>query len=315
MNKTTLILDASAIKESACMLRLFNTVVLGYKGKISYNDVEFGTAFHIFRKIYREKGMPGMAEGMLAASAYYKDRPMLIKHNKKYLDLTFLQKVCLEYATIYQQDNLTPVKDRDGEALLELTFAYPYYVDDEVEVLLAGTMDEIGKFHAGTYAIVDAKTTSVWDIDSYFRAYYLNAQLLFYRVALNYYASAHPESIFAEINKFDVACMIDGIFLKGATADPIFRRSEVFLFSAEQVAEFEVLLRRKIMELVGHVKMWRQDANYRPLREGMINTACETVYGPCKYHPACAAKDPQWREAVYENNFRVKSYNPLAHNE
>ena len=43
MNKTTLILDASAIKESACMLRLFNTVVLGYKGKISYN-----TFFELF---------------------------------------------------------------------------------------------------------------------------------------------------------------------------------------------------------------------------------------------------------------------------
>jgi hypothetical protein len=314
MQKTLIILDASALKESACGLRLFRNVVLGYRGKLNYNDIEFGSAFHLFRKIFREKGMAGMAEGMMAATDYFNNKPMLVKHNKKYLDVLFLQKTCLSYATTYENDNFKPVVD-GGEALLELTFSFPYYVDDEVEILMAGTMDEIGKFINGTYAVCDAKTSSVWNIEDYFRSYYLSPQLLFYRWTLRKYAEMFPDTIYAKINMHDVALFIDGIFYKGKDAEPIFKRSEVFLFEDAKLNEFEQLLHREVMKLVADVKKFRADPTYQPMRQGMINGACETVYGHCKYHAACAAKQAEWSEAVLKNNFVQRFYNPLAHSD
>jgi hypothetical protein len=315
MEKTLVILDASALKESACGLRLFNNVILGYRAKINYNDMEFGTAFHLFRKIIREKGTSGLAEAMRAASTYYTTKPMLIKHNKKYLDNIYLSKTCLTYATTYAKDNFNPVNDDEGNPLLELTFSFPYYIDDEVEILMAGTMDEIGKFVNGTYAICDAKTTSCWDVENYFRSYYLSPQLLFYRWVLNKYAQFYPDGVFAKINHYDVACFIDGIFYNGSKTDPVFQRSEVFMFSQQQMNDFERLIEAKVSQLIQDIKLWRIDPTYRPLREGMINGACETVYGHCKYHFACAAKDDAWRDAVLNNNFVTRAYNPLQHSD
>src|SRR4051812_983967 len=200
MEKTTVILDASAFKESSCLLRLFYTAVLGYRGKINSNDIEFGSAFHLFRAIFREKGLEGLAEGVLAATRHFDTTPMTVKKNKQYLDRTFLQKCCVEYATKYEKDLFQVVRGDDGEALLELKFGIPYYDDGEVEILLAGTIDEVGKFVNGIYCISDCKTSSVWNIEDYFRSYQMSPQLIFYRWILKKYAELYPNSIFSEIN-------------------------------------------------------------------------------------------------------------------
>ncbi len=213
MEKLLVILDASAFSNSACLLRLFRITVEGYTQKLENNDVCFGTAFHLFRKIFRDKGDCGMAEGLNVAKEYFIKTPMVVKPNKTYLTPLFLMRICMEYAEKYVHDKFKPIRvktkkwittnpgiENSGgfieveEPLLELKGAFPYYVDDEIEILMAFTIDEIGKESNSIVSICDAKTTSVWNIKEYLDSYELSCQLRFYKWSLLKYAEAYPES-------------------------------------------------------------------------------------------------------------------------
>jgi hypothetical protein len=305
--KLILKVNASALKESACMRRLYWIVVSGYKEKLNKNDVEYGSAFHEFVKSMKEN--PGRYDLAVAAATKRFDVPMEIKPEKVYMNSTHLLQTCMSFWENWvTKDQFETVKDAQGKPLVELKFSYPYYSDDQVEVQLCGTIDDICKHKHGTYALRDYKTTSVYKTDEYLSAYALSSQLMFYRMVLDYYSRTYPTSLFAEINKKDVACMIDAVFLRGKSAPVEFKRSEVFIFNRTQMDEFEHLVYKKVMELVAIVK-----ENKLPVREGMLNGACQTVYGHCKFFGACKQPDDVSAQHMLTRFFKQEPYDPLNH--
>lgn len=318
MSKHTYIIDASAIKESSCQYRLFNKIVIGYRGKRNNNDIEWGQAFHKFRSHLRTHGKESFGEAMMIATQYYENTPMLIKPNKKYLTSTYLQRACLEYFTKYQNDLFEVVRtERDAEDIPAGTplvepitrFIFPYYVDDLMEVLMAGTMDEVGKFRNGVYSICDLKTTSVRDVESYFKSYDLSPQMLFYRWAVKQYAKSHPDSIIAKIESEDVYCFIDGVFTFGADKIEL-HRSNIMPFPDAKLLEFELLLEETMSKFIELTRCYLMTGQLPP-RYGMVNGACQTIYGPCMFFNGCSAPDLESREAIFDSSFKREFYNPL----
>jgi hypothetical protein len=319
--KTIVLCDASLFKTSSCLLRMFYQGVLGIRSRLNNNDMEIGSAFHKFRATFRRKGKEGFGEGLNEALAYWQNTPMVVKSNKKYLNDNFLIKMCNTYAAKYAKDDFELVTtDRDyndipaGTALIEpvTRFMFPYYVDDDVEILIAGTIDELGKWRNGIHCIVDAKTTSSWNIEDYFRGYDMSPQLICYRWAWEQYAIAYPDSFFAKIFESDIGTFIDGVFYAGAEKDIICKRSNVFLFPRDQIVEFDNLVAHKVEELVREVRNWRQTSKV-PMRFGLLNGACETPYGRCLYFNACAARDQVTREIIFNRDFKQHAYNPMEH--
>ncbi len=314
MEKTLVILDASALSNSACMLKLFRTVVQGYTSKLNSNDIEFGTAFHKFRRIFRDKGENGLALGIKVAKEHFINTPSHVKSNKQYLTPNFLMRICLEYAAKYVKDPFQVIRIKDNtEALLELKFAFPYYVDDDMEILIAGTIDELGKHSNGITCICDAKTTAMWDVKKYFTSYELSCQLRFYKWALLQYIKAYPNSFLAEICKDEIGCMIDGIFYKGKDQEVIYQRSDVMLYNDDKdMLEMDRLIRRKVNDLIITIINWRGNSIF-PLREGILIGACETRYDLCTFSRVCAAVDETTRDVMLDYDFIKKQYNPLTH--
>lgn len=344
--KVLVVLDASALGNSACMLKLFNTVVLGYTSKLQNNDVEFGTAFHKFRKIFRDKGEEGLALGIKVAKDYFKNTPMKIKENKKYLTTTFLMQICLEYAEKYKKDQFDVIRVRGKKAfhtfslaeqekiqikenriigldelfdyeepLLELKLAFPYYVDDDMEILMAGTIDEIGKLRSGIVCVCDAKTTSSWDIREYFSGFDLSYQLRFYKWAIKKYVELYPNSFISELCGKELGFFIDGIFYKGENQPVEYKRSDVMLYQDDRDSvEMETLIAYKAQQLISAIKVWLR-TSLTPYREGMLVGACENKFGKCSFFKPCASVDKVTRDVVLEYNFVRKPYNPLNHGE
>lgn len=326
--KLTIMVSATALKSSGCMLRTYYQVFKGYRHGINANDIEFGSAFHIFREHFRAgEGDSNFAQAYHKAVEYYINTPMYIKSKKQYLTAAYLQQACLDYMTTYAKDDVKPVKVETSKLggaikaveegqnvvpLLECKFAIPYYVDDDMEVIIAGTLDELAKIQSGIYVIEDCKTSAVWNVDEYFFMYQLNPQMYLYRWAIKELANLYPDSIWAEINNSEVGIQIDGVFHNGANKIT-FQRSPVEIFKPEKLVEFECLLERKMHDIIEMARGMIFGA--KPLREGIINGACQTVYGPCTYAKVCAAPDDFAREVLLERDFITKFFNPLSYNE
>ena len=308
-DKLTIMLDASGLSESACGLRLFNTIIAGYKQKLNYNDMEFGTAFHKFRAKFKEHGEDGIAAGIIEAKKHYEETPMLWKSQKKYMTREYLVNACVLYATTYADDDYTPV-EINGEKAIELKFAIDYYSDDKVDLILSGTIDDVSKMRNGPYTIIDAKTTSVWDKTTYFNGYNLSPQLFFYRLAIAEYAKRAPNSVFGEMQQTEVAIVIDGIFCSGKDKPVDLKRSIPIIIKEDTLAEFKILVDRKVQRVVDIAHAWL-DKGEKPLREGMVNGACEGKFGACKFFPACSGVDAWCREEMMSRLYVKRFYNPL----
>jgi hypothetical protein len=320
--KTVVLVDASLFRGSACLLKMFLIGVLGIRNRLNNNDMEIGSAFHKFRATFRAQGKESFGIAVNEALTYWQNTPMNTKSNKKYLTDAYLIKMCTTYAAKYGNgDDFEVVKtDKDygnlvaGSCLIEpvTRFMFPYYEDDVCEILVAGTIDELGKFKNGIYAICDCKTTSVWNHDDYFRGYDLSPQLICYRWAWGRYAKTFPDSYFASILATDVGAFIDGVFLAGADKEITLKRSNVFTFSEEQISEFDALVKRKVEDLVSAIHHWRA-TNRLPLRDGMLTGVCETPYGRCSFFNSCAAKDTMTRELLLQRDFIQHFYDPMEH--
>jgi ATP-dependent exoDNAse (exonuclease V) beta subunit len=185
MNKTIVIIDASSLKNSHCILKFFNDTYIGYKEHTQDSVLCWGSAFHKFRAYYRETKQALVA--LKIAQAYFSNTPMVVKDNKKYLNSTFLTDVCLQYETKYENDSFeTVVNPHTKKNLIEpeTRFAFPFIIEPDIEILCAGTMDEIGKWRGGKYCIVDCKTSVTWKIREFFTGYKLDPQMLMYRWTL-----------------------------------------------------------------------------------------------------------------------------------
>lgn len=326
--KLTIILDASALKNSSCMLRMFYDVVCGYKEALPNNDTVFGSAFHTFRAHWR---LTGDWFGAVAkAKKYYALTEKNIKKNKTFLTEGFLVEICRQYEEKYTNDEFEVFRKPDGVALIEpeTRFAFPFYTDNELDILMAGTMDEMGRFRISKhFGICDVKTSAVWDIRTFMNSFKLNPQLLLYRWAVQKYAKFAPDSIWAEIESNTIKCFIDGIFYKKGTNDSgpsatLMRKDEFgsidyIIFKQKEIDEFDGQVTKHILGEGGFkdgVKRWISTGQIPP-RQGIVTDSCNTKFGMCKYAAACSAPDDEARKYYFQNNFITKMYNPMTFGE
>lgn len=305
MSKTIIHLNASSLKsEFACGRRWYLTVVEGWKSKLTYNDTEYGSAFHRFVSTWRQTGDEW--EGISAAMAYFAKaaKTYTIRDQKDYLTREHLHATCQDYALRYANDEFQTLRLGD-KALVEQKFCIPYFTDAHVEILLEGTIDDVCKNPRGCYAIRDYKTTAVRDVNGYLKGYELSTQLMFYYKAVKWYATQYPDSILADFAGTNFACFIDGVFHRGASKPSEFIRSDMMFYDTAKIAEFETLLQRACLKISDMVK-----ANIRPMREGMINGYCFGHF-KCPYFLACAATDARTEQYLLEHMFKQVPYEPL----
>lgn len=306
--------DASAIKESSCRYRFFNNVVLGKRKKLNTISVEWGQAFHTFRKIFRSDPKNGLAIGVTKAVEYFENVKYESDYKKKYMeDITYLMRACSQYGVTYLTDDYKPALN-NGEPLIERTFAFPYIIEPDIHVFLCGTMDEIALSPRGRTTIIDCKTTSLWDVKEYLAGYLLNPQMAFYAYALKVYAENYPDTIWGTLGKNGCAIMIDGIFCQGKDKI-LFERSDPITISEQVLSEFAIELEKTIRDLMVMTRQYYSREGTIPTRNGLVNGACETKYGKCGYLYPCQAPNERARMVLLERDFITKPYDPLNFHE
>lgn len=308
--RKTILIDASALRESSCILRTYRKIIQGYKLATPSSDIVFGSAFHTFRSTYEETG--DEIQSTIEAVKYFTTSPKWVKSTKGHLNLQYLNSVCTGWNNHYtlMGDEYDIVKTKDGKPLVELRIAYPYFVTPEgdIEVLLCGTIDRIVRSRTmGYYAISDYKTTSIWDVQKYFSTYELSTQLMFYKLLLSLYAKLFPTSIIAEVcSGHNVGAFIDGVFL-GAGKSTKYERSKVFWYSKERMEEFQRGVDVAIWKIIDYAR-----APEKLFREGMINGSCEKVYGMCDFYESCICDNVQDRDLILNEQFIRDPYNPMT---
>lgn len=314
MTKKIIKLNASALKESSCLLRLYLLVIDGYKEKQTTIDIEYGSAFHKFAK-HLALG-DDVYKAMAEATRYLRDQIEsgnchmgYGKFAKTWMTLSHLTGTCHDF---YEKVWKSPTRDFEiitspsKNALVEMTFSIPFLVEDEVEVLIEGTIDSFAKISKGCICLPDYKTTSTTKQPSeYFKQYKLSPQLMLYNWAVRQYAKNYPDSIFAEMCRERIASCIYGIFI-GKEKQPEFIRSEMYWYSDEQMEEFEDSLKDVV-----HAITWYVRNNRVPKRDGMLNGSCASFAKQCMFLPACSSPDRSSFEQILGITFKKQEYDPL----
>jgi hypothetical protein len=316
-NKTIIKLDASALSQSACLLRFKRIVLDGYTEKLSFNDTQYGSAFHKFIAVmYESEGDFGKAT--FAAQELFA-RPCIVRNGKKHLNELHLTKTCIDYWQHFQSTDNFEVLKSENKPLVEIDFAVKYYEDDKYIILLTGTIDKLGRFKNGCFAIGDYKTHSLWAvtdkinksfediyIKTYFKQYEISNQLRFYSFVTKLLGQENPNSVFGLFNDHPFGVFIDGIFLSG-TQSSRFARSDVFFFSENEMVSYRESLDQKISDLIFL-------ANYQDykLTDGIIQGTCNEGKFPCKFLNVCSNQDETIRKIVLKNEFTQKPYDPLT---
>lgn len=318
-------INASAWKESSCYLRIYRIIVEGYKEKLRYNDTQYGSAFHLFiSELHKTKG--NFAQSMTSAISL-NEQPAIQRTNRNHLTSAHLVKVCTEYTKHFQKQDTFEILTVDGEPLVEQQFSILYYEDDLFEVYLEGTIDAIGKFTQGVYAIRDYKTRSLWatrgkdgstryveeEIRRYFKQYELSLQLRFYLFCIKLFGQKHPNTplgkLFTE-HRFGV--FIEGIFTSSQEFTK-FAKSEVFLLEQSDLDEFQGVFDIKLRQFLSLVRMSIEYDKPYTIRDGIVSGSCYENKYPCKFAAVCAAQKEIARTLLLQNEFKQQLFDPLHH--
>lgn len=205
------------------------------------------------------------------------------------------------------------LKTVEGPAT-EITFSIPYYEDKWIKVNLCGTIDTVGKFKNGCYAIRDWKTTGSWDTDTYFEQYELSRQLRLYRLACKLMTENYPNSVLGQVGATHMGAFIDGIFLDANANDVKCNRSDVFQYTSKQIDDFRRTLDDRILDISKAV-----ETNYLP-KQGILNGACEASpdgirkFSKCRFWHVCKSND-NVASVLLNRDFKRQHFNPLKYNE
>ncbi len=305
--KRVVMLNSSALRRSACMRRL-NYVLSGYREKMVGNDIIFGTCFHDFAAHFVTTGDFGQSVEV-GWKARLREKNLYTKFRKEYLDdPAFFRGVCTLWAM--ERSDWKTVKIADT-TLVELPWAYPFYVGEHIEVVLCGTVDSIceHKINEGVMSIKDYKTTSALDSSEYFAKYKMSLQLMFYYFGITKLCEMKPDSALAKkwLGASTSGVMIEGIFIKKSLADCEFKKSELFTFSKERMNEFESML-------ISLCEQLDKPANHEWPRQGLVNAACESEgYGrKCAFFDCCSAESNDEGEMILRASFSREKYDPLS---
>lgn len=306
MSKLQLSFDATALRESACMLDFHRVVVEGLREPVLNADMIYGMAVHKYvEQMYKSGGHIPTARNE-AAKVF--NVPKTTKPKKQHMaDWIHCSTTCFMYWDTYiTQDNNFDVIMLNDKPAAEVNFEIPFYEDDICVIKIFGTIDRIGKIRNGIYAIGDHKSTSSWDEDSYLDSYAMSLQLRMYRLALILMGRYYPDTVLGKIGNSKVGAFIDGLFIKSKANENVYSRSEVFQFSDEDMKEFEANLQAKCRELSNTIQLVQ--AGKKIPRQGIVNNVCEKKYGLCKFWNVCKSTQPEVQQLLLKRDFVSKPY-------
>ncbi len=311
MNKRIIRINASALKNATCMLRFYRICIEGYKSPVNSNAIEFGSAVHLFLASMAMTG-GDLPVSLALARNYFQETPMVIDYQKRYLDDQTLCNVCVRYwGHLQQTDSFKILTTEKNEPAVEVTFSNKFYEDEHFIVLLEGTIDKLGQFDKGAFALGDYKTSAIpWGsdrkqkLDDYFRGHEMSCQLRFYRFNIELKARLEPSTLLNELTKNTLGCFIEGIFTSKDEVE--FRRSRIYFYTDDDMKEFVNMLTGFVTTVITILK---QDTI--PPRHGILNGACAGGWKPCSFINVCNAPDDIAREHVLRNNFIQSEYLPI----
>jgi hypothetical protein len=351
MSKLIINIDSTSLGHSSCILDFYRTVVGsvaesgqptgGYKELLNGPELTYGVAVHKFIDVaYKTGGQLPIARkyALDAFKIPTRDHP-----KKPYLrDERHLSTVCMNLWTdfVMQENSFEllqlvlpcwrcrgsgqldqgPCPACKGEKNLlqpatEVTFSIKYYEDDYIIVNLCGTIDKIGKFKNGCYALGDWKTSGTWDNRGYFQQYELSRQLRMYKLAIKLMGTMHPTSVLGQLGQTNIGCFIDAIFLDKDPNATSFERSEVFLTAGGEIDNFQLMVDAKIREISEAIR-----TNYFP-KTGIINGTCikyqnvsEKNFVKCQFWDCCRNPD-NVANVLLKRNFKQVHHDPLNYND
>jgi len=324
MPKKIIRVDASALKGSACMRRLFLTCVEGYRSPKESNDLLYGTCFHKCVEVFAKTG--NQSQAFMEAVTHWDENieKCEVKYNAKYLNKEHLISTLMRYFLEARTNDIftrCSYFKLGKETLAECKISIPMYSDSNVDILLQGTIDGIFQIEGGCPCIGDWKTTRAKNPADYFYGYKMSTQLRTYFYAVTWYLENMPEHPLAVAFKSAprLGTFIFGAFLSSDGVQ--FQRSQIFPFSKADMFLYERLMRKKLGDLLEAYENFRvSDGKVYPHPEGMINGACQEVFGSyCSFYDACSSSvglgdnaDPlQLFEAILNNRFTKRDYTPL----
>jgi hypothetical protein len=310
MEQLVIKLSSTALGKSGCILNFHRTVVDGYKELSKPSRMVYGIAVHKYIDTMFQTNSDFKAAA-LAAKEVFNNIPKDQDRKSPHLsDQNHMLTTCINLWVNYvMQDssfNLIMLGDKPAT---EQTFEIPYFENEYVKIYLCGTIDKVGQFHGGCYAIGDWKFTSSWDSKAYFTRYELSRQLRFYRLACLLKAETEPDSTLGRVGATRMGTFIDACFLKPDANDNTYARSEVFQFTDIEMFQFRASLDKWILEFSDKVKR-----NELHIKEGILNGSCESRWGLCSFWNVCRSPD-HIGELLLKQYFKRQVFDPLNYND
>jgi hypothetical protein len=303
----TLHLSSTALGSLPCKLKLWRQVHLGLREKRMAARAVYGIAVHKFIDKMYKTANPALA--VTEAKKAFALPKIDDAKSPHFSDEGHMITTCFNLWTGFiQTDGAFEVLQLNGVALTEQTFSFKIYEDDFLTVYFEGTLDKLGKFKGGVYAIGDWKTTSSWDPVNYFIQYELSRQLRSYRFATILESRIGTDSPLGMIGASKCGVFVDAIFLKPERNEMTVKRSSIIVYTDEQMRVFEVMLLSACKELSESVQR-----NDHLLPEGTLNGACEGKWGKCAYWNLCKTP-PEVSKILQERDFDIVPWNPQDYN-
>jgi Holliday junction resolvase RusA-like endonuclease len=314
--KLQLNIDSTSLSNSNCILRFKRHIIGeivdgqatgGYKQERMPIRMLYGVAVHKFiDMMFKTGGKYPIA--VKEARELFNRIPREDDGDYQWLaNNRHLEGTCLTvWQSIEEDGQFDIIQLPDGRPATEITFSIPFYEDEIMAVNLCGTIDKIGKFKGGCFAIGDYKNTMTWDERNYFKQYELSRQLRLYTLACKLMAANHPDSTLGRIGSTHMGAFIDAIFVKKEFKDNKFKRSEVFQYSKIDIDNFQQTLLDLCLSLSNHIKQ-----SYFP-KEGIVRGGCGYGKMMCQFWNVCASGNG---EILLKRDFKQTPFDPLHYNE
>jgi hypothetical protein len=304
MSKQLIRLSSTALRTIGCAFEFDLTVIKGYKQPPSSKAV-YGVALHKFiDTMYKTESDVSLSLAKAKNAFNILKEPAPPKQSY-YDDFRHLTNTALTLWTEYiEKESTFDILVLDGKAATEITFDIPYYEDDHIIVRLQGTIDKIGQFKGGCFAVGDWKTTGQWDLTKFFSSFKVSAQLRIYHMVCLLMSQREPESTLGRIGATRMGTFIEAIQIKPDANDNVIKRSEVFQYSAKEIADFQLQI-----DDVCHKISRMVSTGYIP-KEGIVNTHCTKPWGLCKFANVCANSETIGN-LILKKDFIVKEFTPL----
>lgn len=308
--KKIIYISQSALASSGCIEKFYKTVVEGYKEPAFSANIVYGIAVAKYiDTMYKTKGngIQAIRDAMVSFRV-----PKVSQEKKPWLsDERHFNNLCgTLWAGYIENEPNFEILEFNGVPATEFTFDIPIWEDEQFEIHLAGTMDKLGQFKGGCFAVGDNKTTSSWDKRGYLKQYEMSKQLLLYTLACKLEARDHPESVMGRIGSQKMGAFIDAIFIKEQASDVEMLRSEVFQYTDKQVWDFH----GSVITFI-ETRLVPALYNGHGYKEGLLTGTCQGNYGfVCPFWNVCKSSQAI-ADLLLRRDFVQKTFDPLHYND